>query len=239
MSGTAGNRHQTSCVVLTLALRYCSMRMYALIEGKLMAMAALVLYLAFIAAGLGWKSYRQWRATGSTGIRGFHGRPGSREWLAGVGFIAAVVTALVAPVLQLTGLITPLAALDNRTVQVAGIALAVTGIIATVGAQQTMGESWRIGVDTRETTVLVSTGVFGLVRNPIFTAMLTFAAGSALITPNPLALSGFILLAASIELQVRVVEEPYLLAAHGATYRNYGTRVGRFLPGIGRFSAQG
>ena len=58
-----------------------------------MAVAALVVYLVFIAAGLGWKSYRQWRATGSTGVRGFHGRPGSREWFAGVGFIAAIIAA--------------------------------------------------------------------------------------------------------------------------------------------------
>ncbi|MBA0047622.1 isoprenylcysteine carboxylmethyltransferase family protein [Mycobacteroides sp. LB1] len=203
-----------------------------------MAMAALVLYLVFIAAGLGWKSYRQWRATGSTGFRGFHGRPGSREWLAGVGFIAAIAVALLAPILQLTENVTPLAALDNRPLQLAGIALAVLGILATIGAQQTMGESWRVGVDTRETTTLVSTGVFGWVRNPIFTAMLMFAAGAALMTPNPLALIGFALLAASIELQVRVVEEPYLLAAHGKTYRHYALRVGRFLPGVGRFSAQ-
>lgn len=204
-----------------------------------MAVAALVVYLVFIAAGLGWKSYRQWRATGSTGVRGFHGRPGSREWFAGVGFIAAIIAALFAPILQLAGLIAPLPALDHRSLQIAGIALAATGIVATIGAQQTMGESWRIGVDTRETTTLVSSGVFGWVRNPIFTAMLTFAAGSVLMTPNLLALSGFVLLAASIELQVRVVEEPYLLATHGKTYRDYGARVGRFLPGIGRFRAPG
>ncbi|SIN12798.1 protein-S-isoprenylcysteine methyltransferase [Mycobacteroides abscessus subsp. abscessus] len=55
-----------------------------------MAVAALALYVVFIAAGFGWKSYRQWRTTGSTGFRGFHGRPGTREWLAGVGFSAAI-----------------------------------------------------------------------------------------------------------------------------------------------------
>jgi protein-S-isoprenylcysteine O-methyltransferase Ste14 len=213
--------------------------MYALIEGKPMAVAALVLYLVFIAAGLGWKSYRQWRATGSTGFHGFHGRPGSREWLAGVGFIAAIVAALLAPILQLTGIITPLAVLDNRPLQIAGTTLAAAGIVATIWAQQTMGESWRVGVDTRETTTLVSTGIFGWVRNPIFTAMLTFASGSALMTPNLLAVSGLVLLTTSIELQVRVVEEPHLLAAHGRTYRDYGARVGRFLPGIGRFTSRG
>lgn len=66
-----------------------------------MAVAALALYVVFIAAGFGWKSYRQWRTTGSTGFRGFHGRPGSREWLAGVGFSAAIAMALLAPLAQL------------------------------------------------------------------------------------------------------------------------------------------
>lgn len=204
-----------------------------------MAVAALALYVVFIAAGFGWKSCRQWRTTGSTGFRGFHGRPGTREWLAGVGFSAAIAMALLAPLAQLSGVAAPLAALDNRPTQAAGTVLAVGGMIATVSAQRAMGESWRVGVDARETTALVRTGVFGWVRNPIFTAMLTFAAGSALMTPNPLALSGFALLVASIELQVRDVEEPYLLAAHGTTYREYGARVGRFIPGIGRFNVQG
>jgi protein-S-isoprenylcysteine O-methyltransferase Ste14 len=32
---------------------------------------------------------------------------------------------------------------------------------------------------------------------------------------------------------VRGVEEPYLLAKHGAHYRDYTARVGRFVPGVG------
>jgi protein-S-isoprenylcysteine O-methyltransferase Ste14 len=38
-----------------------------------------------------------------------------------------------------------------------------------------------------------------------------------------------------LELQVRAVEEPYLLRTHGDEYRVYAARVGRFLPGVGRF----
>ena len=72
-----------------------------------------------------------------------------------------------------------------------------------------MGQSWRIGVDPSETTTLVRHGVFARVRNPIFTAMLIFAAGITLMTPNPLALAAFLVLLVTIELQVRVVEEPY------------------------------
>ncbi|MDT5327675.1 MAG: hypothetical protein QOF25_4827 [Mycobacterium sp.] len=88
-------------------------------------------------------------------------------------------------------------------------------------------------MDTGETTTLVRSGVFSWVRNPIFTAMLTFGLGIALVTPNVVATAGFALLVATIELQVRVVEEPYLSTVHGATYRDYLARVGRFVPRVG------
>src|SRR6476646_4143660 len=99
--------------------------------------------------------------------------------------------------------------------QAAGAAIAVLGIVATVYAQVDMGDSWRIGVDPSETTTLVRAGVFGWVRNPIFTAMITFGFGIALVTPNLVALGGFLLLVGTIELKVRIVDEPYLLTVHG------------------------
>lgn len=37
-------------------------------------------------------------------------------------------------------------------------------------------------------------------------------------------------------MQVRLVEEPYLLRAHGHDHRAYAARTGRFLPGVGRLS---
>ena len=66
------------------------------------------------------------------------------------------------------------------------------------------------------------------------TILLIFAAGITLMTPNPLALVAFVVLLATIELQVRVVEEPYLNAIHGQAYRDYCETVGRFVPHIGR-----
>ncbi|MEV6219081.1 isoprenylcysteine carboxylmethyltransferase family protein [Nocardia sp. NPDC051833] len=199
-----------------------------------MAVTALVLYVIFGALGFGWRSWRQYRTTGSTGFRGISGRPGSLEWLAGVGFVAAIVVGLAGVALQLSGVLDPLEFLTATPIQLIGIVLAVVGIGATLLAQVQMGESWRIGVDADETTALVRTGVFALVRNPIFTAMLVFGAGIALIIPNIVAIAGFVLLLATIELQVRVVEEPYLARVHGAGYREYCAATGRFVPGIGR-----
>jgi NAD(P)-dependent dehydrogenase (short-subunit alcohol dehydrogenase family) len=45
--------------------------------------------------------------------------------------------------------------------------------------------------------------------------------------------AGFFVLAAAIEMQVRGMEEPYLLQTHGESYRAYARRVGRFVPDIG------
>ncbi|MEV5839870.1 isoprenylcysteine carboxylmethyltransferase family protein [Nocardia sp. NPDC052112] len=203
-----------------------------------MAAVALILYFLFGVLGFGWRSWQQHRRTGSTGFRGISGRPGSLEWLAGVGFIAAIVVGVSAALLQLTDVLAGLDVLTAGPIQATGIVLAIAGIAATLYAQNDMGESWRIGVDASETTTLVRGGVFGWVRNPIFTAMLIFAAGIALIIPNIMALAGFALLLATIELQVRIVEEPYLLRVHAHDYRDYTATTGRFLPGVGRHSTQ-
>jgi protein-S-isoprenylcysteine O-methyltransferase Ste14 len=45
-----------------------------------------------------------------------------------------------------------------------------------------------------------------------------------------------VLVIASLEIQVRRVEEPYLLATHGEAYRRYASRTGRFVPGLGRWA---
>ncbi|GLV11580.1 hypothetical protein MyChFU_49000 [Mycobacterium intracellulare subsp. chimaera] len=200
-----------------------------------MALIAVLLYVVFGALGFGWRSWRQWRTTGSTGFRGVNGRFGSLEWIAGAGFVAAIVIGVAAPLLQLAGVFSPLDVLHTTWIQTTGVVIAVAGIGATVYAQKDMGESWRIGVDPSETTTLVRHGVFAVVRNPIFSAMLVFAAGIVLMTPNPLALAGFVLLTTAIELQVRSVEEPYLHTVHGQQYREYTAAVGRFVPRVGLF----
>lgn len=197
------------------------------------ASVALILLAIFGILGFGWRSWVQRRRTGSTGFRGVSGRLGSAEWFAGVGFVAALGAAVVAPVLQLTTVVAPLTVLQVWWLQWLGVGIAVVGIAATVYAQLDMGDSWRIGVDPDETTALVRSGAFGWVRNPIFTAMLTFGVGIALVTPNVVAIIGFVLLLVSIELQVRVVEEPYLATVHGEAYRDYLARVGRFVPLVG------
>jgi protein-S-isoprenylcysteine O-methyltransferase Ste14 len=197
------------------------------------AVVALVLLALFGLLGFVWRAWLQRRRTGSTGFRGIGGSIGSAEWVAGLGFVTSLVVAVVGPVLQLSGVITALPVLHAAGIQIAGIMLALLGIVLTVRAQLDMGDSWRVGGDENESTALVHTGMFGRVRNPIYTAMLTFDVGIALLTPNVVTITGLILAVAALELQVRRVEEPYLLGKHGEVYRGYTASVGRFIPGVG------
>jgi protein-S-isoprenylcysteine O-methyltransferase Ste14 len=199
-----------------------------------MAALTLALYVVWGALAFGLRTLVQWRRTGDTGLRIARGGAGSAEWVASGLFTAALVTGLAAPLADLGGLAEPIGALDHAGAAMAGIVVAVIGITGTVATQLAMGDSWRVGVDATERTALVTAGPFRVVRNPIFTAMGVTAVGLALMVPNAVALAGLTLLALALELQVRVVEEPHLRETHGAAYQGYATRVGRFVPAIGR-----
>ncbi|MCW2736505.1 methyltransferase [Nocardioides sp.] len=198
-----------------------------------LAIGAYVVYLlvAFVV-----RTIIQVRRTGDSGYRGLSGRFGTAEWWAGVLFVVALVVGVAAPFAGLLGL-PSIDWIDHRAVNVVGLLLAAAGIALTLAAQLRMGSEWRIGVDDTEQTNLVTDGLFTLVRNPIFTAMGLTGLGLTLMVPNVVALVGVVALLLALELQVRVVEEPYLRALHGHAYARYEANIGRFLPGLGKVEA--
>jgi protein-S-isoprenylcysteine O-methyltransferase Ste14 len=176
----------------------------------------------------------QVRRTGKTGLIGLR-RSGPAGWLSGILFIGGMALGVVSIDQVLRHSLDPIDAVDVGWLHVIGIALAGTGGLSVFLAQLGMGESWRIGVNEAERTDLVTSGWFSIVRNPIYTAMILGWFGLALMVPTWLGLAAVPVIAAGLELQVRAVEEPYLVRTHGDEYRGYASRVGRFVPGIGRF----
>ncbi|MHA6626596.1 methyltransferase family protein [Pseudonocardia sichuanensis] len=152
-------------------------------------------------------------------------------------FPAAVVLGLAAPVGVLTGTTPALRALAHPVVATAGLVVGVAGLVVVLLAQHAMGVSWRIGVDESERTELVTSGLFERVRNPIFTGMAAVSAGVALMAPTLISALAVACLVAAVQIQVRIVEEPYLTRSHGEPYLRYATSAGRFLPVIGRLRA--
>ena len=117
---------------------------------------------------------------------------------------------------------------------VIGVATVIIGIAVTLAAQWAMGASWRADVDESARTPLVTDGPFRVVRNPILSATATTLLGLALMVPNILSAIMLVAVVTAMQIQVRLVEEPYLLRVHGDAYRAYAGRTGRFVPLIGR-----
>ena len=190
---------------------------------------AINLEVVFFASAFGWRSWVQWRRTGSTGFIRPRRRTPPVDLAGSVGFVVALALLIAAPLADAAGM-ARLDALDVGWAAVAGAVLGSVGIALTLVAQLAMGDSWRIGVDDGQRTELVTNGVFARVRNPIFTAMLIATGGLVLLVPNALSVAALVVLAAALEIQVRLVEEPYLARTHGPAYQHYRGTTGRFLP---------
>ena len=200
-----------------------------------MAIVVLAFLGAFLAIGLGLQGIVQYRRTGYSVVRGLYRRPLSKEWWIGECWLAGFVGIAIGAVLDLYDLLPPLPGLAGPT-RVVGVGVAVAGFAGTEWAVVAMGEAWRVGVDESERTRLVIAGPFRLVRNPIYSCMVVLAAGLALMVPVIVSWVGAALVALGLELQVRVLEEPYLLRTHGDAWMQYASAVGRFIPRVGRLA---
>lgn len=178
-----------------------------------------------------------WWRTGNTGVRGFSGRVGSLEWNAGALASLGLAAGILAPFATLAGWPGGALWFASDAIHGLGALVVVTGIAGALAAQISMGDSWRIGVDARESTELVTEGLFAWVRNPIFSFILLTGVGLVLLLPTTHSLLALVLTTLGIRIQVRAVEEPHLEKTHGALYRDYTSRVGRLVPGVGRIGA--
>jgi protein-S-isoprenylcysteine O-methyltransferase Ste14 len=198
------------------------------------ARLAIWLLIAFGVLAFGVRVAIQLRRTGKTGLIGLREGAGPLDWLSGILFVGGMAMGVASPILVLSDVLDPISGLDADGLHAIGIVLAAAGGLAVFAAQLGMGESWRIGVSEDERTDLITGGWFSLCRNPIYTSMIVGWSGIALMVPTWLAIAAVATVGAGLELQVRVVEEPYLQRAHGDAYCAYASRVGRFVPGLGK-----
>ena len=122
----------------------------------------------------------------------------------------------------------PISILENQSLQYSGMGIMLVALIWTLIAQNHMKESWRIGIDMETETELITKGLFGISRNPIFLGMIISLIGLFLLTPNTWTLLFMILGYVLIQIQIRL-EEAHLIKKHGAEYLKYKMNVSRLL----------
>ena len=113
-----------------------------------------------------------------------------------------------------------------------GIAVDVVCLWLFYRTHHDLGQNWSVSLDLRERHTLVTTGVYGVVRHPMYSGFWLMALAQLLFLPNwiagPAGLIGF-----GILFFGRVGrEEEMMISAFGDEYRSYMRRTSRVIPGI-------
>lgn len=117
--------------------------------------------------------------------------------------------------------------LENSTLQYIGLGLLCLSLLLVWVAQSQMANSWRIGIDEKNQTELVTNGLFSVSRNPIFLGIMIANLGLFLVIPNAFTLLIVSLSTVSINTQIRL-EEAFLKNSHGKEYQDYLHQVRRW-----------
>lgn len=109
-----------------------------------------------------------------------------------------------------------------------GLVAAAAGVVLYVLALRDLGASWRFTIDRERPGELVTSGVFGLTRNPIYLALALIALGASLALGSVLLI---VLASAAPPYFHHVIrrEERFLAAHYGEAYAKYCADVPRWL----------
>jgi protein-S-isoprenylcysteine O-methyltransferase Ste14 len=187
-------------------------------------------FLLFFAAAFLLPTWRVWRRDGTNAL--VLPRDDTALGLIGVWFkvlIGGVLTLCACVTLGVNGnVFGPLVWANHAVLNTIGAGLLFVTLVWVMIAQMHMGQSWRIGIDQKVITELVTNGVFARSRNPIFLGMRLNLLGLFLVLPNAITLAFLVASEILIGVQVRL-EEAHLLATLGRRYSDYCARVRRWL----------
>ena len=111
-----------------------------------------------------------------------------------------------------------------------GIAVDIAALWLFYRTHRDLGHNWSVSLDLRERHTLVTTGIYAIVRHPMYAGFWLMAVAQALLLPNwiagPAGLVGFGILFFG---RVRR-EEEMMIAAFGDEYRAYMRRTARVVP---------
>jgi protein-S-isoprenylcysteine O-methyltransferase Ste14 len=114
----------------------------------------------------------------------------------------------------------------------AGLACLAVGLWVFHRSHVELGTNWSITLEVREGHRLITTGVYRRVRHPMYTALLLYAVGQALIIPNWVVGPSY-LIPFGILFAFRVhAEEKMMLDQFGDQYAKYMSRTKRLVPGV-------
>lgn len=133
--------------------------------------------------------------------------------------------------IQIGSLFSRIESLSLTVVDIVGFFIGLFGLSLCFYSQNKMGASWRVGIDETSIPSLVTTGLYGFIRNPTYLGLFLLNFGVWLIWPTWTIFMLNLLFVFFLEIQVRC-EEDHLSAIHGVEYDDYVKKTKRYLPFI-------
>ena len=115
----------------------------------------------------------------------------------------------------------------NATIHYVGFGVACVGIIFFIAAAITMGDSWRAGVNSEQSTQLITNGIYRLGRNPAFVGFDLLYIGITMAFPNWILLIVSCMGIVMMHFQI-IEEEKHLATVFGEDYHTYKKRTSRY-----------
>jgi len=149
---------------------------------------------------------------------------------------AVLVLAWVGFFVPLTWVVAPVFSFADYPLRsgplVAGVMCFVIGLWLFHRSHADLGTNWSITLEVREEHRLITRGVYRVVRHPMYSALVLYAVGQALVIPNWVAgLSNLIAFAVLFVLRVGA-EERMMARQFGNEYAAYTARTKRLVPGV-------
>ncbi len=109
-----------------------------------------------------------------------------------------------------------------------GVLFCLSSVVGFIFSLKSFGDSFRVGVDKENPDKLITTGVFGVSRNPIYLSFDLLLIGFFMIFANLIFLSMLCLGTLLFHRQV-LKEEKFLKEHYGEEYQDYAKKVHRYL----------
>ena len=95
-----------------------------------------------------------------------------------------------------------------------------------------LGRNWSVTLEVREGHALVTHGVYRTIRHPMYSALIAYGVGQALVVPNWIAGPSYLVAMLVVFFTRLGPEERLMREQFGAEYDAYRARTKRLLPGI-------
>ena len=113
-----------------------------------------------------------------------------------------------------------------------GVVVCFAGILLHFSSVTELGAFYSSHIENRSNHVLVTSGWYGRVRHPMYSAALVFFGGLTIMSVSLWVLAAYLVVWVYLLLRVRI-EERHLVKLFGSRYRNYQRSVPALFPRLG------